>query len=700
MTKVLPQTSEQIQPPQEPALQPLADLDQSQKLAPARALATWFCKKYLILAILPIIVQALVFSLPNLMNGHAFSASDAYGTLYLGELFLFPLGLLFGLILVHKLFSFQHQAQGGNLVYALPLTRARLYLTLLASLAILLAIPRLASLLQNSLLFLLDGVSFVYLLRMELAIYLKIWAALALLIFFYTEGFNSFNAQLLAIFTNIFWPLLFFALQFIGQACLPSFAGFDWSQPLPLLFAPYVSGFQPGLWQGWTLGIRLLTSLAFLLLSYFAFLNRPAEKMARYDIEAPAFILPRAIISVASGLCLALVLYYIRGEFTQDAPGWLIFIFGLILGSLLANLLQDLLYSRGVLKLCRALTKALALTIPGLVIVALLASGLFGYDYLLPQPGDQTKISLARVEAGIPQYTPWAIFGVYQAGYPDQLAADQYLPHSWQLDDPDQKAFFTQLLDQAYQEGQPGLELPRDLTSYNRYRGLSGPDTDTVLSKDGLLDISLSWQNPGSPFRHKRILPLTKQSLETLAPLFTDPAMAAFFYRLAYEDIVQIYLIQDGARVKPGPVTSEAKASGEEASQQSLGSSQTWLQLWQTYVQYEQEARDRQAYIPSFHLYSERFIDALMADYSKLDRAEREALAQEGKLQISLRFSGRLTQELSSGPMALNTSILAGQDTTEKLKLPVKENFNFSKQVFVDMLHDQDLYLEKSRETH
>lgn len=695
MTKVLPQTSEQIKPLQEPAPQPLADLGQSQKLAPARALSAWFCKKYLILAILPILIQALVFSLPVLMNGLAYSVNDAYGALYTVEIFLFPLGLLFGLILVHKLFYFQHQAQGANLIYALPLTRAKLYLTLLGSLAILLGIPRLASLLQNSLLFLFDGVSFVYLLRMELGLYLKIWAALALLIFFYTEGFNSFNAQLLAIFTNIFWPLLFFVLQFIAQACLPSFVGFDWSAPLPLLFAPYISGFLPGLWQGWTLGIRLLTSLAFLLLAYLAFLNRPAENQARYDVEVRAFILPRAIISVASGLTLGIALYYIRGEFTKDAPGWLIFILGLVLGSLLANLLQDLLYSRGVLKFRRALAKALALTIPGLVIVTLLASGFFGYDFRLPQGGDKAKISIERADEGIPKFTPFTVFGVYQP-YPDQLIGDFRLPHSWQLDDPDQKEFFLKLLDQAYQEGQPGLELPRNLTSYNRYRGIT--EEDSVISQDGLLDITLTWQNPGSPFRHKRILPLTDQSLETLAPLFKDPAMEAFFYNLAYSQITQIYLIQDGTTVKP--VAQAAQAAQDHTGESKLGAASSWRQLWQAYVQYQEESLERQTYIPTFSLYSERFIYALLADYSKLGLEEREDLGQHSELQLSLRFSGRLTQELSSGPMALNRSLLAGNEAIEDLKLPVRENFNLSKQVFADMLHDQAQYLDKLEDTH
>lgn len=690
MTKVLPEKHEPNKSTQEDENLLLTQLGPSPKLAPARALATWFCKKYAILAILPALIQVLLYSLPVLMSGRPYNSNDAY-FLYAGESLLFPLGLIFGLVLVHKLFSFQHKAQGANLIYALPLTRGQLYLTLLASAALLLGLTRLASLLQNSLLYLAKGVDlpFIGLVRMEVSLYLKIWLALALLIFFYAEGFNSFNAQLLAIFINIFWPLLFFVLQILAQACLPSCAGFDWSGPLPLLLAPYLSGFWPGPWQGWTLWIRLITGLGFLLIAFLSFLKRPAENLARYDVEAPAFILPRAVISLASGLSMGLVLYFIRKEITQEAPGWFIFILGLVLGSLLANLLQDLLYSRGVVKLSRALAKALLLTLPGLITVALLASGFFGYDFRLPQSGEKTKIRLEYISDGRQNFPLVNIFGVYPP-YEGGWAGDQVLPKCWQLDDPAQKAFFIQLLDKAYEEGQAGLTLPRDLTSYDLYWGLS--DENDILTTEGLLDIAITWQNAGSPFRHKRILPLADQSLESLAPLLKDPAMAAFFYKLAYANLDQVYLIHNGETVKP-LAKSSADQTAEPAPAAKLSLNSNWQELWQAYELHQQKAEELDAYLPDFARYSDRLLYALMADYSKMTPEEREDLAEQGEIQLSLHFRDRLSQIMRQGPMSLYSNLQMAREKTETLKLPVKENFTLSKQVLLDLLQEQDLAL-------
>lgn len=677
--------------------QPLEQGSGTSGLAPARTLAAWFIRKYMLLALLPMLIQALLFSLPMLMQLIQFQRRNLegiYGLLYGGEIFFFALSLLFGLILVHKLFSFQHKPRGANLIYALPLTRGQLYLTLLGVLALLLALTRLASLIQNCLLFLPQGINFLYLLKLELAIYLKLWAALALLIFFYIEGANSFNAQLLALLTNIFWPLLWGVLQVLAQACLPSFPGWDWQGPLPLLLAPYFAGLLPSQWQAWTSVMRISLSLVFLLLAYFAFLQRPAEKIAQEDVETAAFLIPRAIISTASAFTMGLLLYYVRYEFTQTAPGWLIVILGLFLGSLLANFLQDLLYSRGIIKFRKALRRALLLTLPALVILALLASGFLGYDYVLPQDQGGTQLILAASEDYQSDYDPWS-FPLLGVGYSSALGSSGGFA-GWSLDNPDQLSFFIQLLDQAYEEGQPGLALPRSLSSTHRYRSSIQP-SQLYSEPTGFSDLIVSWKNPWSPFWHKRILPLADQSLASLDPWLQDPAMACFFYKLAYEKLDKVSLSSQEETPSPGSPDQEPAESRLPLTsllEMPLSVEDSWLQLWQHYQAYTRAMEEGQFYMPSLLSYSDPFFEGLLVDFQELSYEDRLDLAETSNLVLTLTFRGRLQASWSEGFLNFSRSHIVGQEHKDKLDLPLSEDFRTAKKALVDILRYQQEQLK------
>lgn len=618
---------------------------------PALVLTQWQFKRNFFLAILPALAQLLIFA-PNFMEvedplGYPYqSGFEYYGS------FLFFLYLLPTIILVHRHFSFLHKQAEANLVLSLPAKRLELYSALWLSLLGNLLLARLLSLLQN---FFYAGARLIPLaliLRLEGAILLRLIAVAAFLIFFYVSLANSFNAQILAAVINFFYFLLYILWGFYASSMLPGFEPGNLNDLAPYLVVPYLSGLS--IWArpaSAHLIYWLCFSLFFILLSGFLFQRREAEQVGQDSYMNAGFIFARAVSSLAGGLALGMLFSLMQLDYGVTAEeSWLVMIVGFALGVLLVTLVADLIFQRSEVPLWKSLLASLCNLIPLALIVAVLASGAFGYTDKRPASGRSKEVSL-RI-----------------AGMDDFDAVSKLFYLNWNLDlshygsdttellirDPEQIERIAKLMAYSYQEKsgyvdyQKALALPRNLTSQKR---LKEDNQRNYGANIAITPIEIAWKDRGSLGSKQRTMTLYLAEDDPLyAGLSSDPGLRLLFLRAGLNTGVQEFSIEE---VKPEPTDT---CQGDNSNQTEWAQRIRHLAYMRTGIPY---------------LSTQKILTMVQQDYNELSEAERLVLAAKPDLVLKLQVYESMRADAITGE-----SLQEGEKPLVKeLVFPLGNNF-------------------------
>lgn len=442
------------------------------RLAWQRPLALW---------LLPLIFLFLTTTLPLLAEGGGGVSSL---TVTMSGL----TSLIMAFILVHHFFGFVHHLEKNDFYLALPASRSKLFFTLNASALSYLIGPSLVIMGLNSLLVLAFGQDQTQALSSYARPLSSLWPSYAGLIlhliylFFLLELFYLITekaSRALASFVliNLFWPLLLFFYSDASSRFLPGLINplttatdpSPWLAGLLQLFSPAL--FFLGSMENYPLLTGLMAAVL-AILTYLAFRNRkadyaPGETSVNWPFELTQWM---GIMSLT--LLAGYAAHYLR-ELTTETDGFdtnlkpaspIPFLIGSLLGLLLSLWIFNLLKGKGRL-VWRAFPLTLAITaIPFIAWLAVVMSGAGNFSTHLPpaQAIDRVRIHYSD------SYAPAN----------PSLASGAF---TFELTEARDLALFSRLYEKVLTEANPGLALPRTLSSqalstdFVRRMGPSGP---------------------------------------------------------------------------------------------------------------------------------------------------------------------------------------------------------------------------------
>ncbi len=543
----------------------------------------WQMQRSWYLVLIPSLVQFLLQGLPLLLRSG--NRPGAY-MITVNYSLLFLLNLLFVVIIVHRLFSFLHKSESANFTFALPLTRSSIYFCLLSVYFLLILFMRGLSFVQNIFVF-SDFIPEI--LKEEAFVLILLLASAAFLSYFYTEAANGFNAQTFALAINILWPLFYLSVHIYGSSYLYGFAMRDWSLLLSPYFTGITQGFSPGKILYW-----LCFTLVFVLLAFLHFHLRPAEKSGRYEEGSKNYLFVKFLAAIVAALLFAYILHELRNRIlARSEADRLILFIGLVCGVLLSSMVLDLVFMRGRVKFFPSFARACLGLIPVLVILAVFATGAFGYTRRLPDVDDTKELELSsRKELGgtfIPSYYR----GIH----------DEQDPISLTLRDKDQIAGIKKLMERQYCEENPGLKLPHNILSMEKSEGYLKENYGEPFS----YKMAVRWQEEGRPFSFIRYIPFYAEPEGTvLSELTKDPALALFFHHYGQRTIVNDYYFESGQ-----------DGGGKKTCDVEHKVNDPWFITLRNF-----------SYMPRYYAREAEILHALLKDYMAMSREEREALYQ------------------------------------------------------------------------
>lgn len=443
----------------------MKNLFQSENRMPARL--AWDRPKAL--WILPLIFLFLATSLPLLApKGLSSSALILPATALMS--------LLMAFVLVHHFFSFVHHLDKNDFYFALPSSRSKLFWKLNASALTYLIVPSLIIMGLNSVLILFLGRSPMEAWASYGPSLPQLWTSYAgqvlqLVYFFlllelaYLVTEKAGSAVTAFVLINVFWPLLLYLYSDATSRFLPGLlnplTGEGQGGPgffaLFSLLSPGFFMLQDGL-NPWT--FPMLAGLA--LLTYLAFRRRqagysPASSSIHWPFELTQWM---GIMSLtllggfgAHSLRISTADFYPSADLAPLLSP-LPFLVGSGLGFLMALWAFNLIRGKGRLD-WRALPWTILVTaIPYLAWLALTMTGT-GFSSELPKAQELSRIRIHYRES-------------YDLPYPNRSEGS----FSFDLTDPRDLALFAGLYEEALNPDNPGLALPRTLSSkelFNSY---------------------------------------------------------------------------------------------------------------------------------------------------------------------------------------------------------------------------------------
>ena len=616
-----------------------------------KALFHWNIKRQVWLLLASLIAQVLFYNLPLLASHGLHSPTGRTAEASLGAYFLgmFALHALLVTILAARSFAFLHRQDDARLLLGFPLQRTQLWLSLILSDAALILASRLLGGLLNLLLLLPAGVPFAGILYPEIDLLLMSLACLAFWSFFFVISGRSFNALLYGLLLNLCWPLILFLLRFLAWNMLPGMPPVDMNLEQNISFfilSPLLGGFALSV-QG-TAGqlAWLLFTIIFTFLSWLLFLRRPAERADTLDLQRLSFLPLRLLVSLTGGLGLGILFALIRanslksgllrglyqskvvittgGSYAEGAalpsngimPAlWI----GLAAGSFMACLLMDLFLSRGEGKVRHSLpTAALAFLLSALMVLTL-SWGFFDYTGQRPDPQKASEIMLRQ-------------------GREKCFLADS----------PESRRKLVELFEKKFKDGTPGLEIPRDFVSNERFRISGGSEDPGFVSQ-----VEMCWQQNGR--RHRRMLQLKREDIASLEELSPDPMARLFLNTLSgFENhrFVDSVEISNKSTLTETQKAMLAQFKEDQTRAESQGSAH-WPFMTSGQTQ--------------------TLIGALLDDYSRLSEAERIELDKNSSQSLCLNLFVPVYEEMKKrGPSEVRSYPLKNL----RMNFPFDEDFS------------------------
>lgn len=317
-----------------------------------------------------------------------------------------PLSLLLALIIAVILYRYMHQKRSVDLFHSLPIGRIPLlsaqYLTGICTILI----PLLISFGVTMLLIP------IFQLELDSAIIGDIaakfgWAAfLAIAAFTFSTlmavcSGTTFDMVISTVVINISYPITVFLVTTMITCILPGLSGLSPSALVLTAFSPFIAAFIPYTWNlfggsvstsffdinfiAWWIALTLVMLAASLFLYY----KRKSEcAESHYAFAIPKNII-RFIATAACGLGLGFILNLVAGT------GTILFLVGVLFGSIAAHLIAEAIYSRGFSQFKKSLIPyAVFLVIFGVGFTGL-STGWFGTDTYIPDAEDVQSVEIS-----------------------------------------------------------------------------------------------------------------------------------------------------------------------------------------------------------------------------------------------------------------------------------------------------------------
>lgn len=414
---------------------------------------------------------------------------------------------LMSFVVNHQYFSFMHRMPSTDFIYALPLSRAGLYLRLNGSAIINLLVPSsIMAVIHFLVIYLRNAAKYSY--AMTTQDFSEYWTSYAslvvkiLLFFFIMQIFyfiseKTSSAITMFILVNLFWPLVVLLFTDATASFLPGFIApslvlsggvSSWILRIIQLFSPVSAFFlsYPPDFDWFSLGLLILSAM----LSWYLFRKRQAEHARqsgtlRYPVMVTHWIVTLGVTLLGGYICHYLRLAVASYVTTETAGKYspIPFIIGVALGLILSLWVFNLFQGKGKINWRTLLSPTIAAIIPLSIWMVIVMSGAFGFSVKTPQTSDIAKVTIAYHND---QY------GYYGAG---KVVTHVLLTDERDIDD------FMKLYGQTVLPDNPGLSVPRNLSSSkqlqhfiedqrvtigeNRYRSYFEDTEFTITMKDG-----------------------------------------------------------------------------------------------------------------------------------------------------------------------------------------------------------------------
>ncbi len=414
---------------------------------------------------------------------------------------------LMSFVVNHQYFSFMHRTPSADFMYALPMSRAGLYLRLNTSAIInLLAPSSIMAVIRYVVIYFRTASKYGYdMTAQDVTAYWTSYASLTikiLLFFFIMQIFyfisdKTSSAITMFVLVNIFWPLVVllftdatanFLPGYIAPSLLSSGGVSTWVLRIIQLFSPASAFFLSYLpaFDWFSLALLILFSMV----SWYLFRKRQAEHAHSSGTLRSPVMVTHWVVTLGISLLGGYSCHYLRhgvasfltaGVTSVYSP--VPFIIGVALGLILSLWVFNLFQGKGKINWRTLIAPAVAAVVPITIWLAIVMSGAFGYSVKTADASDIAKVTIAYHGN---QY------GFYGAG---KVVTPVLLTDERDIDD------FMKLYGQTVSPDNPGLSVPRNLSSSkqlqhfiedqrvtigeNRYRSYFEDTEFTITMKDG-----------------------------------------------------------------------------------------------------------------------------------------------------------------------------------------------------------------------
>lgn len=387
----------------------------------------WASKKNLgmtsLLAVLLFLAFPLVvwFSLANTEMNIWIPAGEQYANVFRRTsftsmtFFVTPLCLLFVLLTAVSLFQYMHNKRSVDLFHALPVGRSAMLLgrflagltTLFVPLLInfsLVAVVGLSYGIENS------GAHIGYLYSVLLWLFLMLAAALLFCVLMAVCSGTTLDMVLSVIGVNIAYPLLILAVLFVISCLLPGFNTEHVSPLLTTLISPFTAVFAAISSVDQAFDAEKITfliwwivfSVFLAVLCVYLYRRRKSESAE----NTFAFAIPKQIIrfllTAVGGLGLGLIFYWYNSTTLN-------FLLGLLIGSLVAHIIVEAVYSRGFSRMVRSLGGYGVFLVVFAAFYGIVCTGGFGYADRVPSV-DQVASVTYQDYSYYDSFTDWHFY--------------------------------------------------------------------------------------------------------------------------------------------------------------------------------------------------------------------------------------------------------------------------------------------------
>lgn len=310
-----------------------------------------------------------------------------------------PFTMVFVLVFSIQRFGYMHNKRSIDLYHAMPVRRTPMLLASWSAAVTGLLLPLLADIFLFFLLSLTIEMGDLRLLMLDYfrlfgsQMFLAVVCLTFCMLMAVCSG-TTMDMVISIVLTNFFYPLVIFMVMLLGSWLLPGFNG-SYSPTLITALAPFPAMIVSMLFAGdymdalfgydytgdnpWVFWIWWICLLVAMLLSSLWLYTRRKSESAESDLAFPVpKVLLRFLSSAAVGLLGGTILYLINNSQVYFFVGFFCF-------SVMAHIVTEALYSRGLKHLVRTLPSYGAMALCVVILYLCAATGFFGYDTWMPQ---------------------------------------------------------------------------------------------------------------------------------------------------------------------------------------------------------------------------------------------------------------------------------------------------------------------------